>query len=74
MGLWTLDRAGQGPGARHYLTFAEITEIEELIIPLCEDAQRVFNEGHYDQESADGGKVARERKNRVLVHASNPLF
>lgn len=58
----------------HYLTLAEITEVEELIVPLCEDAQRVFDEGHYDQEPADGGKVATERKNRVLVHASNPLF
>ena len=58
----------------HYLTLPEITEIKELIAPLCEDAQRVFDEGHYDQESADSGKVAKERKNSVLVHASNPLF
>lgn len=65
MGPWTPKVARIGVREQgHYLTLAEITEVEELIVPLCENAQRVFDEGDYDQESADSGKVARERKNR----------
>lgn len=48
--------AGQGP-VGVALTFPEITKVEELVTPLCKDAQRVLEEGHYDQEATDRGQV-----------------
>jgi hypothetical protein len=48
--------AGQGP-VGVALTFPEITKVEELVAPLCKDAQRVLEEGHHDQEATDRGQV-----------------
>jgi hypothetical protein len=37
-----------------------VVEICELVTPLCHYAQRVFEEGHNNQEAADCGEVAIE--------------
>lgn len=64
-------RVGQGPVGVE-LTLPEVTKVEQLVVPLCENAQRVLEEGHHDQEATDRGEVP-EQVNTVSVHASRSL-
>lgn len=66
-----LRRAGSGSEQR-VLTLPEITKVEELVVPLCQDAQRVLDEGDNNQKSADSREVP-EKKNTVSVHVSGSL-
>jgi hypothetical protein len=45
---------------------AVVVQVEQLVAPLGDDAQRVFEEGDDDEEAADGGEVA------VAVSTRNP--
>lgn len=40
------------------LTVSVIAKVNELIVPLHDDSQSVFNKGDDNQESANGGQVA----------------
>lgn len=35
-----------------------VVQVKQLVIPLCYYSDGVLNEGHDDQEAADGGQVA----------------
>ena len=39
-------------------TVTEIMEVDELVVPLCEDADGVLDEGNDDKEAANGGEIA----------------
>jgi hypothetical protein len=41
-------------------TVSVVMEICELVAPLCDYAQRVFEEGDNNQEAADCGEIAIE--------------
>lgn len=49
-------RISAWPGGR---TVAVVVQVQQLVVPLCYYSDRVLNEGHNDQEAADGGQVAR---------------
>ena len=42
-----------------------VVKVEELVVPLRDDAEGVFEEGDDDEESADGGKIARKQSRHV---------
>lgn len=39
-------------------TFPVLLQISQLIVPLCDDPQRILEEGAHDQEAANGGDVS----------------
>jgi hypothetical protein len=41
-------------------TVSVVVEICELVAPLCDYAQRVFEEGDNNQEATDCGEIASE--------------
>jgi hypothetical protein len=43
-----------GEGAASH-TVPEVVQIQQLIIPLCQDPERVFEKGNHNQKPSDGG-------------------
>lgn len=41
-----------------YLTVSKILQVKQLIVPLCDYSDRIFNEGNHDQETPYGRKVS----------------
>lgn len=40
------------------LTVAVVMQVDELVAPLCDDSQRVFEEGDDDEEASEGWQIA----------------
>lgn len=57
-----LQKETGGPGA--VLTVTVVMQVEELVVPLCYYAKGVLEEGHHDQEAADGGHVSVAEKSK----------
>lgn len=47
-------------------TVSVVVQIGELVAPLCDDAQSIFEERHNDEEAANGGNVSGKRENISL--------
>lgn len=47
-----------GAGIFRVLTVTEIVEVDQLVIPLCDNAQGVFEESDDNEESADRREVS----------------
>jgi hypothetical protein len=45
----------------------EVMEIDELVVPLCEDADGILEEGDDDKEAANGGEIAIEQEQLARV-------
>lgn len=45
---------------------SEISQVRELISPLSNDSDRVFDEGDHDEESADGRKISACSRGQLL--------
>ena len=43
---------------RYRRTVTEIMEVDELIVPLCKDADGVLDEGNDDKEATNSGEIA----------------
>lgn len=56
------------------LTVSEILQIEQLIVPLCNDSEGVLNEGDHNQESTDGGQVSSSSQYTILVSSAPPRY
>jgi hypothetical protein len=41
-------------GGEDKLTMTVFPQVQELVAPLCDNAQTVLNEGDHDQETANG--------------------
>lgn len=46
----------------------EIFQVEQLVIPLRDDSDRVFDKGHHDEEPSDGGEVPFCKLSAAFVH------
>lgn len=66
-------RVGQGPVGVE-LTLPEVTQVEQLVVPLCENAQRVLDEGHHDQEATDRGEVPETSEHGVSACLEIPCL
>lgn len=39
-------------------TVSVVVEVGELVAPLCDDAEGIFEESDHDEEAADCGQIA----------------
>lgn len=49
-----------------------VVEVEQLVVPLRDDPQRIFEEGDDDEETADCWQISVE-KHRIVSSALEPL-
>lgn len=49
-----IPRGAEGWGRPGILTFSEVVQVEQLVVPLGDNADSVFEEGDHDQKAANG--------------------
>ena len=51
----------------------EVTQVQELIVPLRNNPQTVLDEGDNDQETTNGGQITRTQRNQHSALNHNHL-